>query len=114
MELYKWSDVAEEQLNPLATRQMIHTATMTIARLKFKKGFVVPTHSHDNEQITTVEEGSMQFDVAGKRLVVKAGESICIPPNVLHSAETLEESVSVDVFCPRREDWVSGDDAYLR
>jgi hypothetical protein len=28
--------------------------------------------------------------------------------------EVLEESVAVDVFAPVREDWIRGDDAYLR
>jgi hypothetical protein len=28
--------------------------------------------------------------------------------------ETLEDSVVVDVFSPAREDWMKGDDAYLR
>jgi len=26
----------------------------------------------------------------------------------------LEDSAAMDIFTPRREDWISGDDAYLR
>ncbi len=37
-----------------------------------------------------------------------------IPPDVPHSVEALEDSVAVDLFSPRREDWIRGDDAYLR
>jgi quercetin dioxygenase-like cupin family protein len=39
---------------------------------------------------------------------------LCIPPNVPHSVESLEDCVAVDIFSPVREDWVRGDDAYLR
>jgi hypothetical protein len=28
--------------------------------------------------------------------------------------EALEDSLVLDVFAPRREDWLRGDDAYLR
>jgi quercetin dioxygenase-like cupin family protein len=114
MKLYDWSQVKEEPLNPLATRQMIHGSTITIARLRTRKGSIVPTHSHVNEQITTMEKGSMLFVTPTEKIVVRAGESLVIPPNVPHSVESLEDCVAVDIFSPVREDWVRGDDAYLR
>jgi len=33
---------------------------------------------------------------------------------VPHSVEALEDCVALDLFSPRREDWLRGDDAYLR
>jgi quercetin dioxygenase-like cupin family protein len=114
MKLYNWNQVTEDQLTPTATRQMIHGETMTIARLRFRKGFKVPTHSHANEQITTVEQGSMLFVTPSEKIVVGTGQSLVIPPHVPHSAETLEDCVAVDIFVPVREDWVRGEDAYLR
>ena len=114
MKHYNWKEVTEEQLTPLATRQMIHGASITVARLRTRKGSIVPTHSHINEQITTMEQGAMLFVTPTEKIVVRAGESLCIPPNVPHSVESLEDSVAVDIFSPVREDWVRGDDAYLR
>jgi hypothetical protein len=43
-----------------------------------------------------------------------AGESVVIPSEVPHAVEALEDSVVLDVFSPVRDDWVRGDDAYLR
>ena len=43
-----------------------------------------------------------------------AGESVLIPGGVPHRVEALDDSVVLDVFAPRREDWLRGDDAYLR
>jgi len=37
-----------------------------------------------------------------------------IPPNTIHSAEALEDSLVVDVYSPIRDDWVRGEDSYLR
>jgi unsaturated pyranuronate lyase len=114
MQHHNWSDVIEERLNPLVSRQMIHGATMTVARIRIAKGGVVPTHSHVNEQITNVEKGALVFTTPNGKRTVRAGESLCIPPNLSHSVEALEDSVALDLFSPVREDWIRGDDAYLR
>ena len=114
MPLFRWKDVAREQLGPLATRQMIHSRTMTVARFELRKGAVVPEHSHPQEQITTLEKGRVRFLLDGEEVVVNAGESLHIPANVAHSAEVLEDAIATDVFSPPREDWIRGDDAYLR
>ncbi len=38
MERYNWSAIAEEKMNPLLSRRVIHTGQMTIARLWLGKG----------------------------------------------------------------------------
>jgi len=85
-----------------------------LARLRLRKGCIVPLHSHENEQITYILEGALKFSLQGKEVVVRAGEILVIPSNVPHSAEAIEDTVDLDVFCPPRADWISGTDAYLR
>lgn len=114
MEVHSWQSVEKEQLNPLSGRQVVHTETMTVARMHLKKGCVVPEHSHHNEQISMIEEGSLQFKMGGVDRIVGAGELVRIPPNLPHSVVALEDSIAVDLFSPPREDWIRGDDAYLR
>jgi len=114
MQLYEWNQVEKEQMNPLFVRQVIHGKTMTVARLNIRKGCSVPVHSHHNEQISMIEQGSMRFVLDGVEKIVRAGEVLQIPPHVPHSAEALEDCIAVDIFSPVREDWVRGDDAYLR
>ena len=109
-----WSRIPSEQLNPLVKRQALHTENMTVARLVLLQGAVVPTHHHENEQITTIERGRLKFSFPDHEVVVEAGDMLPIPPHVPHSVEALEDSVAVDLFAPRREDWIRGDDAYLR
>jgi quercetin dioxygenase-like cupin family protein len=114
MQCYDWSTVEREQLNPNFARQVIHGDSMTVAKVYLKKGCVVPEHSHPNEQISMMEQGALRFVLGGKEVVVKAGETLRIPANEPHSAEALEDSVATDLFSPPRQDWISGDDAYLR
>ena len=44
----------------------------------------------------------------------RAGDTVRIPPNVPHFVDVIEDCVVFDLFSPRREDWIRGDDAYLR
>jgi quercetin dioxygenase-like cupin family protein len=74
----------------------------------------VPLHSHHNEQISYILEGKIKFVMEGKEIVVLAGEVLCIPPHVPHEAFALEDTVDLDIFNPPRQDWIDGDDAYLR
>ena len=114
MQIYEWNRVEKEQLSPTLVRQVIHGGAMTVARLYLRKGSSVPEHSHHNEQISMLEQGSLKFVIAGQETVLTAGQVLRIPPNVPHSAEALEDCVAVDLFSPPREDWIRGDDAYLR
>src|ERR1041384_8074484 len=114
MVLYDWSNVPAEQLNPLISRKAIHTAAMTIARLHIKKGGVVPEHKHVHEQVAHVERGALKFIVAGHDQVLRAGQSLVLPSMVPHAVEALEDTDVLDTFTPVRQDWVTGDDAYLR
>ena len=114
MKLHTWSDIPVEQLNELVTRQVLHTDLITMSRLSLKKGAVVPRHQHVNEQITTLEKGRLRFIFDGSEVNVETGESLQIPSNVPHRVEALEDSVALDLFSPVREDWIRGEDAYLR
>jgi len=114
MKLHRWTEIEKEQLNPLFARQVIHAAQMTVARVYLAKGCAVPEHSHVNEQISIIEKGRLLFRLQGQEIVVGPGEALEIPPNVPHSAVALDDMEGIDLFTPVREDWRSGDDAYLR
>jgi len=76
---------------------------------------VVPRHSHRSEQYTMILSGALKFVFDdGVTTVVHAGEILVIPAHVPHLAEALEDTVDIDFFAPRREDWIRKDDAYLR
>ena len=114
MKLYNWDQLPAEQMNAQIVRKVVHTDQMTIARLNIQKDAVVPEHFHINEQVANVERGALRFHIGGVDLVVSAGESLVIPSNVPHGVVALEDTVVTDVFTPRRDDWIRGDDAYLR
>ncbi len=103
-----------ERLNPTAERRAVHSERLTVARLRLAAGAVVPEHHHENEQITMLLSGRLRFVWPEGETEVRAGQLLEIPPNVPHRVEALEESEAIDLFAPRREDWLRGDDQYLR
>jgi len=85
-----------------------------VAQVFFKKGGVVPEHSHEAEQITYILEGALQFELEGRTVTVRKGEVLHIPSNVPHRAVALEDTLDLDIFSPPRYDWIRKDDEYLR
>lgn len=110
----KWKDIEVEQLSSHIGRQFVVGTNVMVARVLLKKGANVPLHQHHNEQITYILKGALEFLIGGERIVVGAGEVLCIPPNVPHEANALEDTVDLDIFNPPRQDWIDRDDAYLR
>jgi quercetin dioxygenase-like cupin family protein len=114
---HRWDRIPEEPLKGTITRRLVTGERMMIAHVYLKKGDDVPRHSHENEQLTYILQGALQFWFGAndeRELTVHAGEVIVIPSNVPHRALALEDTLDVDVFSPPRQDWLAGTDAYLR
>ncbi len=110
----RWEQVTREQLNPSLARQFINGEKLTLSRITLRKGCIVPEHHHENEQFAWALEGALRFIFPDHEVVLRAGEVLCIPANVPHKVEALEDTVNIDVFAPPRMDWATGEDAYLR
>lgn len=114
IKIHRWDQIEHEELAPNIARRAVHVDRMTLARIYVKKGGVVPTHHHEHEQVSYVLEGRLLFDFGDREEVVSAGEMMQIPSQRPHRVEALEDSVALDIFQPVRDDWLRGDDAYLR
>ena len=112
--VHRWEDIPEEPLNELLSRKIISGERTMLAHIYLKKGCVVPAHSHDNEQMTYILKGALRFTINGKEILLKAGEVMHIPSNVVHGAVAVEDTLDVDVFSPPRQDWLDKTDDYLR
>ncbi|PZU80659.1 MULTISPECIES: cupin domain-containing protein [unclassified Chryseobacterium] len=100
-------------VNELLTRGMISGEQGTIGYFTYKKGAVVPTHQHSNEQYSLITKGSVKVKILDKEYIVKAGDGIIIPLNVPHSFTALEDdTIDIDFFSPARKDWIEGKDNY--
>ena len=114
---YRWEDMPKEHLSDALSRRLITGDRIMLAHVYINKGGVVPTHSHENEQVTYILEGALHFwlgENGEEEVTVRAGEVLHIPSNVPHRAEALEDTLDVDIFSPPRQDWLDKTDEYLR
>ncbi|MEM0158731.1 MAG: cupin domain-containing protein [Thermoplasmataceae archaeon] len=109
-----WDSMEPEKLSEKITRRFIYGDRAMIAEVILKKGAVVPEHRHESEQLTWITKGELLFEINGKEIHVRAGEVLVIPSNTPHKATALEDTIDFDLFSPIRQDWISGDDQYLR
>lgn len=114
--LFTWEDMPRERVTDALSRRLITGERMMLAQVYLDKGCIVPKHSHENEQLTYILEGSLRFWIGEdgeEELVVRAGQVLHIPSKVPHMAEALEDTLDVDVFSPPRQDWLDGTDTYF-
>lgn len=79
-----------------------------MVKVKFEKGAEGTPHSHFHTQATYCVAGKFEFDIAGEKQIVNAGDGVYIPPNAMHGALCLEPGILIDVFSPVREDFLEG------
>jgi len=85
-----------------------------VAQVFLKKGCVVASHKHESEQLTYILEGLLEFTLQNGKVRVGKGQVLVIPSNMEHGAVALEDTLDLDIFSPIREDWLTGQDHYLR
>ncbi len=56
------------------------------ALVSFAPGTSFPRHKHPGEEIIYVTQGTIEYEVAGEPVTVKAGEVLFIPYGVVHAA----------------------------
>ena len=113
---FRWIDIPEERVTDVISRKLITGDGMMLAHVYLKKDAVVPQHSHHNEQLTYIISGALHFYIGVDRtreVIVREGEVLHIPSNVVHEARALEDTLDVDIFNPPRQDWLDGTDAYF-
>lgn len=59
------------------------------ALVSFAPGSSFPRHKHPGEEIIYVTQGTLEYEVAGKLVTVKAGEVLFVPDGVVHAARNV-------------------------
>lgn len=58
-------------------------------RVDFDPGYVSPRHTHPGEEIIYVIEGSLEYEIGGKTVRVKAGDVLFVPAGTIHAAKNV-------------------------
>jgi len=109
-----WNRIESETMSAGLRRQMLNGEKISLGRMRFEPGTKVPWHKHPNEQITIVTAGTLLMHLDQREITLGAGEMILVPGDVPHAAVALDETETIEIFAPRREDWIAKEDEYLR
>jgi quercetin dioxygenase-like cupin family protein len=93
---------------PGVTRKVLsHAPGMMACEISFEKGAQGSAHAHPHEQIGYVVRGRFLLTLDGETVEVVAGDTYYVRPNAVHGVVALEPGVLLDVFTPRREDFLT-------
>jgi quercetin dioxygenase-like cupin family protein len=100
------NDGYQEMLEGVKVKALTCGEKTLMAEFLLSEGSVIPEHSHPNEQSGYLVRGRLRLYVGSKSKVMEPGDSWCVPTDVKHKVDVLEDSVAVEVFSPRREDYI--------
>ena len=100
------NDGYRRAVDGIEQKTLVHGDQTLMVEFRLQKGAVLPRHSHPHEQTGYLVKGRLRLTIGPDVHEVLPGDSWCIPGNVLHSAEIIEESAAVEVFSPVREDYL--------
>ncbi len=101
------TDAVRQDLGGGTAREVLaHTEQMMIVRVSFQKGSVGSIHTHPHCQSTYILSGRFRFTVDGREEEVGPGDTISFPPDLPHGTVCLEEGQLLDIFTPRRDDFL--------
>jgi len=76
----------------MVSRKVIAGAESTLVQTYFKKGAIVPLHSHEHEQVVYVLQGAVRVRIEGDDVTVREGEVLLIPGGAAHQAEAIDDT----------------------
>ena len=58
-------------------------------RIDFDPGYVAPMHTHPGEEVIYVIEGTLEYEIGGKKSRVKAGDVLFVPAGTPHTVTNI-------------------------
>lgn len=85
---------------------MAYDDHLMLVKVAFLAGGIGQLHQHPHSQITHIESGVFEIEIEKEKKILRAGDAYQIPANCWHGAVCIEDGVLIDVFSPKREDFI--------
>lgn len=95
--LYRWDELTLEKVTEMVARKVMAGAETTLTQAYFKKGAIVPIHTHPGEVIVYVLQGALRIQMPGVDAIVREGDVLIVPPHVTHQTESLDDTFVLTV-----------------
>jgi quercetin dioxygenase-like cupin family protein len=100
------SDGYSSVLPGIELKTLVYGEKTLMTEFLLEKGRQLPKHSHPHEQTGYLVKGHIRLTIGAEMFDVMPGDSWCIPADLEHSAETVVDSVAIEVFSPVRADYL--------
>lgn len=101
------SEMPVEEVENGIQRQILgYNDEIMMVKASFPSGSEGYVHSHRHSQVTYVESGVFEVNINGEIKTLKAGDSFFIEPHIDHGAICTEAGSLIDVFSPKRDDFL--------
>jgi quercetin dioxygenase-like cupin family protein len=101
------AEASWHQMAPGVRRQILgHGEDLMMVRVEFEAGAVGAVHHHPHRQVTYVAAGAFEVAVGDARATLGVGDCFFATADVPHGVRALEAGTLVDVFTPRRDDFL--------
>ncbi|MEJ2552889.1 MAG: cupin domain-containing protein [Gammaproteobacteria bacterium] len=97
LEVEHWDVEGDGELSEAALRAKLRDRGYTVTRYVYPPGTHFPDHSHDVDKIDAVLSGQFLLRMAGRSVVLKAGDVVAVPKGMVHSAEVVGDAAVVSL-----------------
>lgn len=87
-------------------KTLVYGDRTLMTEFRLKKGSSLPLHRHPHEQTGYLVSGRIQLTIDGETKDCEPGDSWCIPAEVEHGAQIMENALAIEVFSPVREAYI--------
>lgn len=110
MEIYTKPEAPWQELGG-GTRRRIRSYDdrMMMVEVNFDEGGIGADHAHPHTQITYCLEGEFAFHIGDTPYTLRKGDTIVFPANAVHGCKAVKSGTLLDVFTPKREDFLPKD-----
>ena len=101
------SDITATSLGGGVERSVLaYDDPLMAVEVSFETGSEGAPHTHPHTQLSYVLSGSFRYSVEDESVILNPGDSIVVPSGLTHGTVCLEKGVLLDVFTPKRDDFL--------
>ena len=87
-------------------RILAYNDSLMAVEVSFETGAEGALHTHPHTQLSYALSGSFRYTVENESVILNPGDSIVVPGGLPHGTVCLEKGVLLDVFTPKRDDFL--------
>ena len=99
-------DSYREAFPGIRMKTLVYGEKTLMTEFLLEGGSFLPAHDHIHEQTGYLVSGKIFLTIGEERLEVNPGNSWNVPGGFSHNAESVEDSVAVEVFSLRRDEYI--------